>query len=267
MKEPQKILVLDFDGVICNSIHESFMTALNTYIQSVPNHHLPLKKPLEPQTLTAFENTHPDLFRLFSQFLPMGNRAEDYFVILLLIDREEAEKAVHQAGFDSYRASIPPETLEAFHSRFYQTRNRIRQAYPRKWSEMLQPFPGVVNAIPTLSRRFVLAIATAKDRTSVDFLLRTHGLSKHFRPENILDKDFAKSKRAHLVRFHEEYNVPFQNIYFIDDKILHLVSVRDLGVRTYLALWGFNTEREHRVARKEGIPLLRLEDLQNLGNP
>ena len=265
INQKQQILVFDFDGVISNSIHDSFMTAVNTYIRFVPNHTLPLEKPLHPASVFQFEKDHSDLFETFSQLLPMGNRAEDYFVMIWLIDIKEAEKATDQPCFDSYRASIPSETLESFHKSFYHTRFSIREQNPQAWLDLLPPFPRIVEATKTLSQRFLLAIATSKDRLSVNLQLKSYGLTDFFPPENILDKDFAKSKRAHLTRFHEEHDVPFQNIHFLDDKVLHLISVKDLGIHTYLALWGFNTQREQEVAQTEGIPLLRLEDLQELG--
>jgi len=265
MKINQQILVFDFDGVIANSIHDSFMTALNTYVWFVPNHTLPLKKPLKPDSVLPFEKAHSDIFVSFSQLMPLGNRAEDYFIIIWLIDTQEAGRVNSQADFDAYRTSMPSETLKAFHKRFYQTRSAIREQNPQAWLDLLPAFPGIVEAIKALSQRFLLTIATSKDRLSVNLQLNSYGLTDLFPPENILDKDFAKSKRAHLTRFHEEHKVPLQNIHFIDDKVLHLISVKDLGVHTYLALWGFNTQREQEMARKEGITLLQMDDLHRLG--
>ena len=265
MKTSQQILVFDFDGVISNSVHESFMTALNAYIKFVPDHNLPLNEPLKSDGVFQFEKEHPEVFKQFFQLMPMGNRAEDYLLILLLIDRQETRKVTNQSEFDAFKETIPVEIQESFHKAFYESRTSFRQQYPTVWIKMHRPFPGIVDAVQILSQRFLLAIATSKDRASVDILLEHYKLSPYFRPENILDKDFAKSKRFHLTRFQKEHGVPFKNIHFIDDKVLHLVSVKDLGVNCYLALWGFNTEREHKVAVKEGFTLLNLEDLGKLG--
>jgi len=267
MKTSQQILVFDFDGVISNSIHESFMTALNAYIKFVPDHSFPLKKPLELDAVFQFEKKYPEVFKQFFQLMPMGNRAEDYLIILLLIDRKETGKVTDQSEFDEFKGTIPIEIQEEFHKAFYESRLSFRQEYPAVWMEMHKPFPGIVDAVRSLSQRFLLTIATSKDRASVDILLQHYGLSRYFKPENILDKDFAKSKRFHLTRFQKEHRVSFESIHFIDDKVLHLVSVKDLGVNCYLAAWGFNTEREHKIAIKEGFTLLSLEDLKKLGIP
>ncbi len=265
MKTSQQIVVFDFDGVISNSIHESFMTALNAYIKFVPDHTLPLENPLESDTVFQFEKEHPEIFRQFFQLMPMGNRAEDYLLILLLIDRKENEKVTNQSEFEDFKKTLPIEIQEEFHRYFYQSRLSFRQQDPATWIEIHKPFPGIVDAVKSLSQRFFLAISTSKDLASVDILLQHYGLSRYFKPENILDKDFAKSKRLHITKFQKEHNIPFTNIHFIDDKVLHLVSVKDLGINCYLATWGFNTEREHKIAMKEGFTLLRLEDLEKLG--
>jgi hypothetical protein len=47
-------------------------------------------------------------------------------------------------------------------------------------------------------------------------------------------------------------------ITFVDDKLNHLEKVRPLGVRPVLATWGYNTPREHRLARERGIPIATL---------
>ena len=113
---------------------------------------------------------------------------------------------------------------------------------------------------------YVCAIATSKDHQSVDILLRKYKLTDCFQRENILDKEFAESKRDHLTQFHEKHNVPFKDIHFIDDKVSHLIKVKDLGVQAYLAVWGFNTEREHEIALEHGFKLLRLEALGDMAS-
>jgi len=196
--------------------------------------------------------------------MPLGSRAEDYYAIFNLLEGPDVGGTSDQRDFDAYRLSIPAEERKAYHSLFYKVRRDLQKKNPRDWAELMPVFPGLPEAVVDLSRRFVLAIATAKDRFSVDLQLKGYGIDRFFRPENILDKDFSESKRTHLSKFHEMYGVPFERIHFIDDKVLHLISVKDLGVNCYLAMWGFNTEREHEMAAREGFVLLKLEGLKEL---
>ena len=72
MEKSTKILVFDFDGVIANSIHESFMTAINTYIQIVPDHSLPILNPLT----IKYEKREKDRLKIRKTVMPKN---EIYF--------------------------------------------------------------------------------------------------------------------------------------------------------------------------------------------
>jgi phosphoglycolate phosphatase-like HAD superfamily hydrolase len=258
-------VAFDFDGVLSNSIHDSYRTSLNAYIRFRPDHSLPLRGPLvSAEDTFRFEAEHPDLFRRFRKILPLGNRAEDYCVMLTVLDRNESDRVAAQEDFDRYSRTIPGEAQNAYQRLFYEVRLELQDRDPEAWIKMVPAFPGMAEAVEALSKRFILAIATSKDRVSVDMLLRAYGIRQYFSPENILDKDFSESKRKHLARLHEMHGIPFGCIHFIDDKVLHLVSVKDLGVRCYLASWGFNGERERRIAEEAGFVVLKLEDLRNL---
>jgi phosphoglycolate phosphatase-like HAD superfamily hydrolase len=118
--------------------------------------------------------------------------------------------------------------------------------------------------LPLLRRRagdVVLSIATAKDRTSVSLLLERYGVADLFPPERVFDKDAGRSKRAHLQALHEETGIPYREILFVDDKVNHLGDVAPLGVEGALASWGYNGEREQRIAREHGHRVLTLETL------
>ena len=240
------------------------MTAVNSYIEMMPVHGLPLNGPLQADSVLSFEEDHPAFFQRFSRLMPLGNFAQDYYVFLNIIENDPTEKVTDQESFDAYKRSIPSETLASYQDLFYANRQRM-QKDAEAWARLLPPYPGIVDSIRALSELFLCAIATSKDFRSVDILLQKYELWDCFLKENILDKDFAESKRDHLVRFQNEHDVAFEDIHFIDDKVLHLIKVKDLGVHSYLSTWGFNSEREHRVAEVEGFGLLSLNDLKNFG--
>jgi phosphoglycolate phosphatase-like HAD superfamily hydrolase len=259
------ILVFDFDGVLCNSVHDSLFTALISYRDLIPGHSLPLPRNSEKEWIYPFEREHPELFDQFLNLMPLGNFAEDYFVFLRLIETGAVKSIRSQEDFDLFKESLPKERLRSYGKLFYRNRIRMQNENPDEWVRLLPGFTDVQEAVPVLSRRFLLAIATSKDYQSVHLLLNHWGLAQYFEQRNILDKDFAGSKREHLVRFHEEHHIPFSGMHFVDDKVSHLFTVQDLGVHAYLALWGFNTPREHAIAQKSGFRLLSLADLQGLG--
>ena len=262
----RRILVFDFDGVICNSIHDSYVTALNTYIHFIDDHKLPLSTPLASDKVFEFEKEFPETFKSFSDLMPLANCAEDYFVLLSLIDQKRTDQIHCQNEFNHFKENFSPTQLDEYHKAFYQIRSRMREENLEKWLDLLHPFPEMPDTIRELSDKFTLAISTSKDRPSVTILLDRYGLMDYFKPENIFDKDLSRSKRDHIIQLQKESGVPFSRIHFIDDKISHLLSIKDLGVCNYLACWGFNSEREVRIAIKEGFTPIQLEDLKHIGN-
>jgi phosphoglycolate phosphatase-like HAD superfamily hydrolase len=260
----QKILILDFDGVICNSIHDSYLTALNTYTELMPDHSLPWQKNSDQASIFEFEEQYPLYFDQFSRLIPLGNFAEDYFIIIRLLETKKVPTIRNQEDFELLKKSLSADQLHLYSETFYRNRYRMQEETPASWARLLPSFPGIQEALPVLSQRFLLAIATSKDIRSVNILLDHYGLTQYFPRQNILDKDFAQNKRDHLIRFHEMHRIPFPDLYFIDDKVSHLMDVKDLGIRGYLAIWGFNTTREHRIAESNGFTLLDLDDLLQL---
>jgi phosphoglycolate phosphatase-like HAD superfamily hydrolase len=265
MQNAKPLLVFDFDGVISDSLHDSYVTSLNAYLLAEKTHSLPLTVPLDPpDRIFGFEKEQPRLFIEFKRLIPMGNRAEDYFVIWRIIGSGASEAVRSQSDFDRIKEKIPRDALEAYGKDFYSSRRERQETNPDEWASLSPVFEGIPAAVRSLSARFDPAVATSKDLRSIAILLKRYGLLPFFKPEFILDKNFSYSKRDHLAHFREKFGIPYDRMHFIDDKVLHLVSVKDLGVHGYLALWGYNTTREHELAEKAGFRLLNLEDLMTL---
>ncbi|MCD6116036.1 HAD family hydrolase [bacterium] len=259
-----KLLVFDFDGVICNSYHDSLMTSINTYIELVSEHDLPVSSKLSEKSVFEFEEREKEFCRMFRELMPLGNFAHDYYVILRIVEQNVFNTIKTQEDFDKFKKSCSPDIIDSYQKRFYKVRYDMQTNDPEAWVGILPAFTGVIPAVTKLSEKYTLAIATSKDVRSVEILLKEYDLINYFEHENILDKDYARSKREHLVTFSKKHAVDFSDMSFIDDKVLHLVSVRDLGVNLFLATWGFNTEREYDIARANGCRLLKLDELNTL---
>lgn len=255
------LIVFDFDGVICNSFYDSLYTAIHAYFTIHPDNRLPLENPLPPGRVYKFERDHPEFCGMFYELMPLGNFAMDYFVALEIITSGRFSDIATQEDFTRFRETIPQRVLDRYSDTFYAFRRDMQTLHPEQWASLLPPFETLPETIRSLASKHRLAIATSKDIRSVDILLQRYGIADCFPAGTILDKDYAESKRAHMLRFHELHSIPLKHIYFIDDKVLHLVSVADLGVVCHLAAWGFNTPREHRIARENGCRVLELEDL------
>lgn len=250
-------LLLDFDGVISDSLHESFLTALNTYVECVPAHSLPLSKPLFWKDLDAFEKKQDFLLARFREMMPLANFAYDYLAVLMSIDQRRTIR--NQQEFDVFKKQLGRGDLNDYAERFYRNRRRLRECHPESWKDLMKPFPGMVKTLKKLARLGELAIGSSKDRFSIRALLDQYGLSGCFPEDRLLDRDFAETKQEHVLHFLGQ-GISRQKFHFIDDKISHLLGVKPLGVHLYLAGWGYNTPREHRLAEEAGIGRLSLND-------
>ena len=124
------------------------------------------------------------------------------------------------------------------------------------------PYPPFVEMLHRWSDRTILALATAKDRRSVSMLLRDYGIDALFSADRVLDKETGVHKDAHLRHLHRVFGVAFEEMVFVDDKVNHLDRVSSLGVGCALAAWGYNGEREIRLAQDRGYRVLTLEDAE-----
>lgn len=249
-----KALALDFDGVIADSAREAFAVALLTYSALRPG------SPLA--AAAADDAAREALFARFVALMPLGNRAEDYAVALAAI--EAGVELADQADYDAFYASREVPFLRQFHERFYEERRAFAQRDPEGWLALLPPFQPFLDVLRRQAGNAVYAIATAKDRGSVERLLARYGVADLFDPRWIFDKETGVAKHHHIQQLAEGLGVDFAEIRFVDDKLKHLVDVAPLGVRCALAAWGYNGEREHELAQAAGIPVCRIENAEEL---
>jgi phosphoglycolate phosphatase-like HAD superfamily hydrolase len=257
-----RLLALDFDGVISDSAPEAFAVALRTYVEMRPDSRLRersaklLAAAVPPPGLIAGD----DLFAGFVDLMPLGNRAEDYAVVLMAL--EQRRELSEQAAYDAFRARQDSEWLRSYHKQFYRVRASLMGADPEAWLRLMAPYRGILGMLRRRARQVILAVATAKDRHSVAELLRAYGIDDLFREDCVLDKDTGVTKDSHLEHLHRTFGVGYREMAFVDDKVNHLDSVAPLGARCCLAAWGYNGPREAALARSRGYGVCTLEDIE-----
>jgi len=257
-----RVLALDFDGVVSDSAPEAFLVALRAYLALRP------ASPLRDALASLEEGgaldrsavaAHP-LYAPFLDAMPLGNRAEDYGVELSAL--EQGVELRDQRSYDELKAREDPVFLEAFHERFYAERHALTRHDEAAWLRLLGPYPDFVALLRRRAGDAVLALATAKDRQSVELLLEAYGIADLFPADRVLDKDAGVSKRAHLGVLRERLDAEYARMTFVDDKVNHLEDVEGLGVRCALAGWGYNGPREQELARARGYAVCTLESAE-----
>lgn len=256
-----KVLALDFDGVISDSAPECYWVSLRTLLRVRPS-------PLYEAILADLERAEgtrvrdsivrDPLFQRFLELMPLGNRAEDFGAALLAI--ETGESLPDQVSYDEFFTRLDPDFGLAFHDHFYREREAFRGAQPEVWAALGVPFGGLIDVLRRRAGDVELAIATAKDGKTVAKLLEKYEIDDLFAPGAVVDKEAGRDKRAHLRTLASRFGVDFGQITFVDDKANHLMQTQRLGVRCLLAQWGYNGEREHELARANGIEVVALDE-------
>jgi phosphoglycolate phosphatase-like HAD superfamily hydrolase len=244
-----KLLALDFDGVICDSAREAFVVAVRTFPEVFPEHALP-----------PAAEADAGLFARFLDIMPLGNRAEDYGVILAAIATRLP--LPDQAAYDAFHERIGAERLRAFHKRFYRVRAAWAERDPVGWLAHMAPYPGFCDVLHRHAAEVRLGIATAKDRGSVRRLLASYGVAELFPDGFVLDKEAGEKKRDHVTKLAAQAGVALPEVTFVDDKVNHLEDVAALGARCVLATWGYNGARERRIAEARGFLACGLDDFE-----
>jgi len=257
-----KLLALDFDGVISDSAPECFVVGFHTYLDLCPESRLALsaaalRSGRAPERLDVED--HP-LYRPFVDLMPLGNRAEDFGIVLGAL--EARAEIADQASYDAFRARFSEAWIETFHRRFYENRSALAGEDPRGWERLMGTYPEFLAVLRRRAADVDLAIATAKDRVSVQALLQSYEIADLFPPDRILDKETGVSKVAHLLHLRERFGFEFLDITFVDDKLNHLDSVASLRVRCALATWGYNGAREVELAQSRGYLVCTLENVE-----
>lgn len=259
-----KVLALDFDGVVCDSLREVFATALATYEAMEPAS--PVIGRLRARNGAGrwheLDLRGDPVMVSFESMMPLGNRAEDFGVSLKALD--SFLELTDQGAYDTFYRTVDGGWKETFHRSFYDHRDAARAFDTHGWLELHAPYPAFLEVLRRRAGDARIALATAKDRRSAELLLAHLGVGDLFAPELVLDKETGVSKTAHLTALRDRLGAAFPDITFVDDKLNHLVAVAPLGVRPVLAAWGFNTPREHELAAEKGFPVANITDVERV---
>jgi phosphoglycolate phosphatase-like HAD superfamily hydrolase len=255
-----KALALDFDGVICNSARETYLVGASTYADFYPSSPLVQRLGDHPEPPGAGAPETPE-FAAFSDLLPLGNRAEDFGVAFRAIDL--GIRLVDQESYDEFYSSLDQGWRNEYHNRFYRQRALLRDGDRDAWLRLHSTYPAFIDVLRRRSADVYLAVASAKDADSARLLLEAFGIADLFASGSILDKETGVHKTDHMRLLQARLGIGFDEITFVDDKINHLIRVAELGVRPVLAGWGFNTDREHRMAERMRILVAGLDSFED----
>lgn len=243
-----KILAVDFDGVICDTAHETLASTWQVYREiwngsgDGPS----------PEVAAAFHRMRPTL--------EIGWEAP----VLLRAILEGVPEATLLRGFQTTCRSrivegnhLDPADLAV---RFDAARDAWIQRDLPGWLASQHFYPGVAARLRILLGGNVrVFVITTKEGRFAHMLLKANGVT--LPTVQVWGKERARPKADLLRVLHQEYAVDYDDIWFVEDRMPTLRAVEgqaDLeAAGLFLATWGYNTpaERDEAGADRRITPL------------
>lgn len=218
---PSPLLVLDFDGVICDSLEECYVSSWTAYRELFLG-----RPPSDPPA---------DARGPFRALRPYVRSGEDFVLIQQLVSRKAA--AGSQAEFDREWEKPGAPARRQFKDLYYRARTALFDRDPEAWLSMSRIYPHVPKALAGLSPRVPLYVLSTKKPQFVSATLRANQLSV---AEGHVLYSEEEPKLATVERLTRELS-PREAV-FVEDQIDALRANRNPRIRTYLATWGYVQE-------------------------
>lgn len=259
----QRILALDFDGCIVDSVMEALFVSYSSYRKHINEKTIIFdnKEPKVSDFLNLISN-YPSQVKRFRYYRPYIKDASDYAVILYIV--ENNLKVSSEEEFFKVKKLIPKENLEKYYRCFYQTRAKACKENFDAWAKLTPGF-SCIDKIRKLVDKYKSVIATTNSKESITGLLSSPYLNLNIKEGDIVDLHISTDKLVQMEYIARKYKIKFENIHFVDDNLSHLLKVQPLNVKVYLAGWGYCTEEQKVFAEKvKDITLLTEENVYQI---
>lgn len=240
------LLYLDFDGVVCDSERECFVSSWLTW----------------RELADGAGAQHIDLHarRRFRQMRPLIRSGEDYVVIQHILAREQDEEGfagpATQSAFDAYREMLGGPCIARYKSAIAATRGAFLQRDKAHWLALNRLYPHMQRLLASCNLANVRVLST-KAAPLVCEILRAHRIAipaaAVFHAAS--NPDGADARKLDMIAGHLD-RASGTSAVFVEDQIDHLLGNDDPRIRTCLADWGYVLPEwfsDHRLLRAEQI--------------
>lgn len=212
------VLVLDFDGVICDSLAECFASSWTAF-------HVLFRK-ADPGVPTLAQKA------AFARLRPFIRTGEDFVVIQDLIwrgidvrDQPEFDAHVHRAGV---------ENRTAFRNLFYQARAEMLERDRAGWLGLNKIYPHMAHAFTLLPPDAPLFILSTKKPRFIAEILAEHDIT-------VAEKRIVLSESEPKLVTVEKIRKAggFLRAILVEDQIDAIKDNRNEAIQAYLAQWGY----------------------------
>jgi phosphoglycolate phosphatase-like HAD superfamily hydrolase len=241
MERVRTLLALDFDGVICDSLEECFLSSWIAYHELYSGE--------------ARRDPPQEARRAFARLRPFIRTGEDYLVIQDLAAR--AEEVAGQEGFDAAARRAGADTLRLFRELFYRARDGLLEGDRRAWLGLNRIYPhmaGFLAGLPLGAPVWILS--TKKPRFIVE-ILAANGINM---PADRIREAVREPKLVILETLRAAEGASIAVL--IEDQIDAIKGNANPRIRVGLATWGY--VKEEWLAPPLAVPLVTPEGFLRL---
>jgi len=235
------LLVLDFDGVICDSIDECFVSSWIAY-------HTLYKKDPPPHVSVMLKKD-------FTRLRPFIRSGEDYVLIQEILRSDE--RVPDQAAFDALIRKAGPEKMGRFKELFTQARTDLLARDRRFWLSLNRIYPHMLAAFAHLPKKAPVRVLSTKEPEFI---------------AEILEYAQIRIPRDRILRSPSDRKLPIveelrssegcERAIFIDDQIDYLLGSMFPRIEAYLASWGY--VKEEWLTGKLPVSIITSDNLMRL---
>ena len=241
MIKRKKIIIFDFDGVVCDSTDECMVTSWNAWEEWGSRKNF-------RKTVNEFSKEEKSSFR---KVRPRVRGAGEYYIL-----RRAFSEEINIEDQETYNNLEKhwQEYIEPFKSIFFKARDRLRKDDVSAWIDLHPIFDNVIEVMKILNKQDRLYVATLKDAKSVMLILNKQGIN--LSDKKLLDQSQIKTKLQALDIFRKRLGCNKDDRIFIDDNVTHLLDPKNSGYTVFLTVWGSILDEYLHIAKINNIQLL-----------
>lgn len=245
-----RLLALDFDGVIVDSVLECAVVAYNGYHAfQGSGSRIKLPQEIPADTLSKFRSMRP--------YIRSG---EDYLYLFQALD--EGITIADQVEFDKFH-DTQLDRKEMYYRLFYAERAALMVSDHESWIALNPLYNGMVNFLQSLKPELLLQIVSTKASRYISEILDNNGIKLD--SEQIHQAGRGSSKTDIISLLLQKNNLSPGEVAFVDDHPDTVYKVSKTGVMCFLAGWGYNDIEQQQLIIDSDIPVIDLNDLKEIG--
>lgn len=240
-----RILALDFDGVICDSLPECFVSGF-----------LASQGPWTGEAakaLAAACRDGSDQYRKFCLWRPFVRSGEDYVLIARLMARGEAFPE-SQEEMDAHLRAAGPSVMAECKKTIYTVREWLLREFPDLWLELNPLMAPLAPYLHDLSEREDAWILSTKKPRFIGLILQHHGVS--WPAERVLEASGEAKIKVMDRNWGED-----RKVLFLDDQPDHFLNLPG-RIQCLLPTWGY--VRQSWLDSPQGYGVLSAEGVEEL---